>query len=203
MGGPVDAVAFDSKTGFAYADEDDGSRVFVIDVKRKKLVKTIKISGIPEFIVYDPKTDRLYQNIKSNDQIAVINPKTNEVEAEWSTFPATSPHGLAIDSETGHLFSVGHNDQLVEIDVNTGKVIANAQIATGSDQISFDTSRHIVYCAAKGFISAVQETKTGLEAMSLTSTHAGSHTIAVDSFKRDVWVSFGDEKTSSLQKFSP
>jgi DNA-binding beta-propeller fold protein YncE len=154
------------------------------------------------FVVVE-SADRLYQNMKSNDQIAVINPKTNEVVAEWSTFPATAPHGLAIDSETGHLFSAGHNDQLVEIDTKTGKVIAHAQIAAGSDQISFDPLRHIVYCAAKGFISAVQETETGLDVISRTSSHAGSHTIAVDSSKGDVWVSFGDAQTSSLQKFLP
>lgn len=201
VNGPVDAIAYDSKNGFAYAGQDDGDHVWVIDVRNQKLVTTIPISGVPEFISYDPVTDRLYQNIKTKDSVSVINPKTNTVEAEWSTLPATGPHGLAIDSASGHLFIAGHNEKLVELNIKTGKVISQATIAPGTDQISFDSTTSIVYCASQGFISAVKETSSGLQAIGDTPTAPHAHTLAVDANRHQVWISYADKEHSYLQKF--
>lgn len=202
VSGPVDAVAFNPKKGFAYAGEDDGNRVWVIDVKKHKLVTTIPISGIPEFISYDPKTNRLYQNIKNKDSVAVIDPETNKVEAEWSTAPATGPHGLAINSNSGHLFIAGHNGKLIEIEIGTGKVISQVDIAPGTDQIAFDSSTKTIYCASKGFISAVKETDSGLKALENIPVTKGAHTLSVDPTRHDVWVSYADKSHSYLQKFN-
>ena len=59
--------------------------------------------------------------------MAVVNPATNKIEAEWPTSPATGPHGLAIDEAKGHLFIAGHNGkELVMLDLKTGKVLAQA-----------------------------------------------------------------------------
>jgi DNA-binding beta-propeller fold protein YncE len=201
--GPVDAIAFDPKNGFAYADEDDGSHVWVVNVKTRKLVKTIKISGVPEVIVYDPVSDRLYQNLKTKDAIAVIDPAKNKVIAEWSTLPATGPHGLAIDSQRGRLYSAGHNGKLVSIDIKTGAVNGQIDIAPSPDQIAYDPKAQIVYSASKGFISAVRATDGGFEGLSETPSHSGSHTLAVDLGTGSIWVSYSDDKASFVQKFSP
>jgi DNA-binding beta-propeller fold protein YncE len=200
--GPVDAIAFDSKNGFAYAGQDDGDHIWVVDVKKQSLVTTIPVSGVPEFIGYDLVSDRLYQNIKNKNSVSVINPKTNKVEAEWSTLPATGPHGLAIDSAKKHLFIAGHNGQLVEIDIASGKVVSQVAIAPGTDQISFDSNAGIIYCASKGFISAVKETSSGLQAIGDTPTAEHVHTLAVDSSRHQVWVSYADKEHSYLQKFT-
>lgn len=200
--GPVDAIAIDSKIGFAYAGQYDGDHVWVIDVKSQKLVTTIPVSEAPEFIGYDPVTDRLYQSIKTKDTVAVINPKTNRVEVEWSTLPATGPHGLAINSTTGHLFIAGHNGKLVEFDLKTGKVISQAIIAPGTDQISFDSTAGIVYCTSKGFISSVKETNSGLQAIGDTPTAPQAHILAVDTKRFHVWISYTDKEQSYLQKFT-
>jgi DNA-binding beta-propeller fold protein YncE len=202
VSGPVDAIAFNSKNGMAYADEDDGTHVWVIDVKQQKLVATITIPGVPEVIAYDPKTDRVYQNIKTKDSVVVINPATNKIEAEWPTLPATAPHGLVIDSKMGRVFVAGHNGKLVGIDLKSGKVFAQADIASGTDQIAFDATEHMIYCASKGFISTVKETDSGLEALGDVPDHAGAHTLAVDSKRHHVWISYADKTHSYLQRFS-
>jgi DNA-binding beta-propeller fold protein YncE len=202
VSGPVDAIAFDPKNGMAYADEDDGTHVWVIDVKQQKLAATIMIPGVPEVIAYDQKTDRVYQNIKTKDSVVVINPATNKIEAEWPTLPATAPHGLVVDSKLGRAFVAGHNGKLVGIDLNSGKVFAQAGIASGTDQIAFDATENMIYCASKGFISAVKETDSGLEALGDIPDHAGAHTIAVDSMRHHVWISYADKTHSYLQRFN-
>ncbi len=203
LSGPVDAIAFDPKNGMAYAGEDDGSHIWIVDVKNQKLVTTLVIPGVPEYVAYDPGTDRIYQNIKTNNSVVVINPSTNKVEAEWPTLPATGPHGLAVDTDTGHIFIAGHNGKLVDIDLKTGKIISHAEIASGTDQISFDPKKKIVYAASKGNISAVKVTEAGLEPLSSVPSHAGAHTLAVDSVRNEVWISYADKKHSYLQKFKP
>lgn len=175
--------------------------VCVIDIKNKKLVSTITISGVPEFVAYDPTSDRIYQNIKTNDTLVVINPNTNKVEATWSTLPVTSPHGLAVDSKTGRVFFAGRNGKLAAIDMKTGKVTAQAEIAPGTDQITFDASSKTIYCASKGFISAVKETDSGFEGLGNVPTHERTHTLAVDSARHEVWASYADKEHSYLQKF--
>jgi DNA-binding beta-propeller fold protein YncE len=203
VSGPVDAIAFDPKNGMAYAGEDDGTHVWVIDVKQQKLVATITIPGVPEVIAYDPKTDRIYQNIKTKDSVVVINPLSNKIEVEWPTLPATAPHGLVIDSQMGRAFVAGNNGKLVGIDLKSGKVFAQADIAPGTDQIAFDETEHLIYCASKGFISIVKETDSGLETLGDVADHAGAHTLAVDSKRHHVWISYANKTHSYLQRFNP
>jgi DNA-binding beta-propeller fold protein YncE len=202
VGGPVDAIVFDPKNGMAYADEDDGTRIWVVNVKQQKLVATITIPGVPEVIAYDPNTDKIYQNIKTKDSLVVINPATNKIEAEWSTLPAAAPHGLVINSEMGRAYVAGYNGKLVGIDLKSGKVITRAKIAPGTDQIAWDAIDKRIYCASKGFISAVKETDSGLEALEDVPDHAGAHTLSVDSKRHQVWISYTDKSDSYLQKFS-
>lgn len=199
--GPVDAIEFNSKNGMVYADEDDGKRIWVVDPKSKKVVTTITIPGVPEVIAYDPVTDRLYQNIKDKDSVVVINPTSNQIEATWATAPATGPHGLVIDSESGRALVAGHNGKLVSIDLKSGTAVANAEIASSPDQIAFDSKTKTIYCASKGFISVIRETATGLENLGNVASPAGAHTLAVDSAQRQVWISYADAKHSYLQKF--
>jgi DNA-binding beta-propeller fold protein YncE len=201
VSGPVDAIAFDSKSGFAYAGEDDGSHLWVIDVQSKKLISTIGLSGVPEFIAYDPSTDRLFQNIKTKDSVSMIDPNTNKVQMEWKTAPVASPHGLAIDSSSGRIFIAGRNRKLIALDTKSGQLLGEADIAENTDQISFDKDDKIIYCASKGFISAVKETDKGIQSLASTSSPKGAHTIAVDILRHEVWVSYADESHSYLQKF--
>ena len=96
-----------------YADCDDGTDVWVIDPKTEKIVATVKIPEAPEKLEYDGGTNRIYQNIKSNSTVQVIDPTTNKVEKSIDTAPATGPHGLAIDAKRSRVYSAGNNGKLV------------------------------------------------------------------------------------------
>src|SRR5438128_1297333 len=76
----------------------------------------------PEYVIYDPASDRIFQNIKSNDSLLVIDPASNTIQQRWKTAPARKPHGLAIDSDTKRLFCAGQNGKLAVIDATSGKV---------------------------------------------------------------------------------
>ncbi len=199
--GPPDAMAFDPKTGTVYAGHDDGTEVWVIDAKTEKIVKSIAIPEGPEYVQYDPKTDLVYQNIKTADRVDVIDPKTQSVVAHLATAPMQSPHGLAVDFESGHLFDAGANGKLVEIDLASGKVIASADIAQRVDQIAFDAGTKRIYCASGGgMLSVVQETATGLQSLGDVPTARGCHSVTVDPNTHAVWVAYGGADGGYIMK---
>ncbi len=200
--GPVDDIIFDPKNHTVYADHDDGTEVWTIDSKTDKLTGSVTIAGPPEVVVYDSKTNLIYQNIKTTDQLQVIDPKTNKVTQTWPVAPAKSPHGLALDSKHGRLISAGGNGMLVMMDIHTGKVLANAPIAQGVDQIDLDTKSGIVYCAGRGAISAVKVTGDKLESLGDVTTPKGLHTLSIDPVTHALWGVYSDDKESYLLKFT-
>jgi DNA-binding beta-propeller fold protein YncE len=103
--GVPDGCAYDSKNRFVYVDQRDGENVWVVDPSARRIVATIRVPTAPEYILYDPASDRIYQNIKSKPVTLAIDPAANSVIETWSTEPAESPHGLAINPETHRLFS--------------------------------------------------------------------------------------------------
>jgi len=94
VGGAPDAIAYDPATGRIYADEDDGTHVYVVDAKTFKLVKSITIPGHkPEYLASDPKTHNVYQNIDNLSEIAVIDAKTLAVKRTIATPEFLRNHG--------------------------------------------------------------------------------------------------------------
>ncbi len=201
--GPVDDLVYCAKSGMVYADCDDGTEVWVIDAKTEKIKTTVKVPKAPEKIEYDKTSGKLYQNIKSDHSVQVIDPMTNTVEKTFSTLPATGPHGLAVDSAKGWLFSAGSNGKLVVIDLRTGKVAATADIEPGVDQIAFDKGNGRIYCACRGAISVLEETADGVKSLGKVETPKGSHTLAVDPKTHAVWTCYFDDKASYLLKLTP
>jgi len=203
VSGPVDDIKLDPKNGRVYADHDDGAEVWVIHARTNTLVGTIAVAGAPEEMAYDAAADRLYQNVKPADTVDVIDPATSKITTIWKTAPASSPHGLVLDTTSRRLFSAGGNGILVMLDPKTGKVATSVAIAPGTDQISFDPKTQRIYCASRGFISVVQETANGVRLLGNVPSPRGAHTLAVNPATGDVWISYSNPSGSYLQKFTP
>jgi DNA-binding beta-propeller fold protein YncE len=202
--GPVDAIALDTKSGMLYADEDHGTHVYVINAKSDKLVATIPIAASPEYVVYDPASDRIYQNLKpAPSSVAVIDPSSNSVSASWPLAPAANVHGLAVDSDSGRLFSVGANGVLAVIDIKTGAVLTTVQVAPRVDQIAFDPGNKRIYCpSGTGVMSVVQETDAGATLLANVAVPTHTHTVAVDPTTHAVWISFGAPDGDYVEKLT-
>ncbi len=185
--GPVDAIALDTRNGLLYGDHDDDTAIFVVSTSRKKLVKSIAIPSGPEFICYDSADNYIYQNIKRNNTVVKVSPTSGKIVSTWSSLPAQSPHGMAIDKSTGMLFTAGQNGIVVEINLKTGKRVSQASIAKGVDQIAFDAGLKRIYCACRGKISVVQETSRGLKSLGTVKAIETAHTLAVDPVTHAVW----------------
>jgi len=204
MPGPSDGVAYDPKTDTVYVDESHGTHVWTLSGKTNKPGPIVAIPEFPEYVNYDPTTDKIYQNIVTTNAVVVIDPATYAVTASWSTLPATTPHGQAIDSASGRLFAVGSNGILVAIDMKTGAVIAQAPVAPRVDQIVFDPGTMRIYCASgTGVISVVQETAAGLAALADVVVPEHAHTLTADPKTHAVWISYGGRQDDFIMQLTP
>lgn len=201
--GPLDALVFDPRNRSVFVANDDGSHVWIIDADTRKLTGAIDIPGAPEYMLYDAGTDRIYLNIKTRDEVVAIDPNTRSIVAHWATAPATSPHGLAFDPQTGRLFSAGANGKLAVIDLKAGRVIATAKIVEGVDQIAFDVGSKRVYCAGPGRMSVVQETPDGAKLIGSIATAPTAKNVAVDPQTHAVWTTCTDGVNSYAKSWQP
>jgi DNA-binding beta-propeller fold protein YncE len=201
--GDADDMLFNPKNHCAYVDFDHGTNVWVIDTRSEKIIAAIPIPETPEAIVYDPVSDRIFQNVVSDNSLQVIDPASNTVKEHWSLAPAAKPHGLEIDSKTHRLFSAGNNGKLVVLDSTNGKLITTVDIAKGTDQIAFDPGNKRLYCGcAGGVISVVQETDGGATSLGDIKTAGTGKTLTVDPKTHAVWTAYFDKTNCYVLKLT-
>lgn len=203
MPGPTDAILFEPKNHMVYVTHDNGGDVWVIDPASAKVVATIVIPGVPEFIVYDEKTDRIYLAIKTKDVVAVIDPTSNTVTAQWPTAPALQPHGLALDGDNHRVFAAGGNGKMVVIDTKSGAVTGSVNIVPKVDQIAFDATGGLVYCAGADKMSVVRTAGGKIAVVGELTTAAKAKNVAVDPATRVVWTTYTDGKSSFAKAWTP
>ena len=201
--GPTDAILYDPASRRVYVTFDGGDAVWAIDPAARKVVATVAIPGVPEFMVLDEKANKIYVNIKTKNVVAVIDPVTNKVTAQWSTAPATEPHGLALDAAGQRVFAAGGNGKLVAIDTATGKVTASADIVAKVDQIAFDSVGGLVYSAGPDQMSVTGTAGGKLSPLGEIATAGTAKNVAVDPTTRTVWTTYTDGKSSFAKSWQP
>ena len=198
--GPTDAMVYSG--GRLYVGHDDGTELFVIDVKRAKLTGNIAIPGVPEIADAEPLANRLYQNIKDKNEVAVIDLYTGKVTAEWPTPGTDSPHGLALDAQAARLYITGRSSNVSVFSLPDGKALPGIDIGEGrSDQTALDTSKHRLYIPNSGKLVVV-DLNTG-RALGSVDIPQGTHSVAVDPTTHLVWIAYADDKASYVQAFKP
>ncbi len=204
VGGSVDAIAYDPSNGRIYADEDDGTRIFVVDAKTFKLVKTIAIPGHkPEYLAINPKTHEVYQNIDSDSEIAVIDPVTMAVSRTIATPEIKHNHPLQYDPGYDQIVTAGGG--VMSAYAPSGKKLG--ELAVGRfDQCDLDPGQHVLACAGDGGVTRFRLQRGAAPALiDKTVVDAGVHTLAVDPSTHAVFAVWGDRdgKGDFVQKFTP
>jgi DNA-binding beta-propeller fold protein YncE len=206
--GPVDAVTYDPANARIYADEDDGTHLFVIDAKTFKLVKSIVLPGHkPEFLTIDPQTHEVYQNIDDLSEIAVIDPETLAVKRTIPTPEIKANHPLQYDPDYHQIVVGGTSGTsgIMSAYTRAGKKIGSLTVPR-FDQCNLDRSQHVLACAGGGGITRIQlEADASPEIIDTTPVNAGVHTTAIDPLTHAVFTVWSNRDGSGdfVQKFTP
>lgn len=200
--GLVDATAYDAAYHHIYADEDDGTRIFVIDSRTMKLAGTVALPGHkPEYLAVDPRTHKLYQNIANLAEFVVIDPATLRVIQTVKTPELVNNHGLGLDGERGHLYIAGKNGVLSVYDLD-GTHVASLTFGGRTDQCMVDPVRHNIGCAGDGFITVFHDGgSAGVRLVGKRQVDPDVHTLAFDTTTGDVWTAWAGKTGDFIQGF--
>jgi DNA-binding beta-propeller fold protein YncE len=154
----ADNVRYDDVTKKIYVGFGSGG-IGIVDAANGKQVGSIKLSAHPEAFELEKQAKRIFVNVPTARQIAVVDRDKGEVVARWKTDLAFGNFPIALD-ETNHRLFVGCRlpSKIVVLDTESGKVIAKIDISGDSDDLFYDSKRHRIYaiCGA-GKIDIIEQ----------------------------------------------
>jgi DNA-binding beta-propeller fold protein YncE len=157
----ADQLRYDPVAKRVYVGYGDGeeSAIGVFDATtNKRLESEYKVGAHPESFQLEEKGPRIFVNLASISQIAVIDRNTRKIQ-NWKLEEAGTNFPMALDEAHRRLFVAARKPaRLLVLDMDTGKVIASLPGAIDTDDMSYDSDRKRIYVTSgEGFIFVYQQ----------------------------------------------
>lgn len=178
----ADAVAFDPASGHVFVINGHPGTITVIDPKSDRAVTSIDGGRELEFSVADG-SGHLYVNGAGNKEVLSIDTRTNQVVARWPVPDCLSPHGLAMDTAHHRLFVSCLNNVLTVVNSESGAVVAQVPIGSGTDTAAFDSKRSLIFSSngKDGTLSIIRENDPqSFELVGTVKTTVSARTMSLD-----------------------
>lgn len=163
-------------------NKDSGNAAFVDPVTRK-IVDTISISpNVLEFPVADGK-GRIFDNIETTAQVAVIDAKQRKVVKTYDMPGCENPSGLAYAPDSDVLISACRNGMAKIVRASDGAVLSTVPIGRGPDAAIYDQKRKLAFipCGGDGVLEVISLADPAHAAIvQHVPTQAGSRTGTLD-----------------------
>jgi len=142
----------------AYGDGDESAIGMFDATTNKRLEGEYKVAAHPESFQLEEKGPRIFVNLASISQIAVIDRNTRKIQ-NWKLEGAGTNFPMALDEPHHRLFVAARKPaRLLVLDMDTGKEIASLPGAIDTDDMSFDSDRKRIYVTSgEGFIFVYQQ----------------------------------------------
>ena len=153
----ADNLRYDARSGHVYSGY--ASAIAVIDVTTAKRLGNIKLAGHPESFQLEGSGPRMFVNVPSAGQIAVVDRDAGTVGATWALAGAKANFPLALDEAERRLFVATRRPAaLLVYDIDNGRQIASVPIGGDADDLFYDAKRKRVYAiCGQGVIDVVQQ----------------------------------------------
>lgn len=177
-----DGVAYASKAKKIYVSDKHGKTDTVIDATNNRRVTTIQLGGGAGNTQYEAASDHVYVAVDGREELAEIDPDTDQVVGRYPLAGCRGAHGLYIDSEHRLAFAACEdNAKLVVFDLVVKKATAIHTVGDDPDVLAFDWGLNRLYVSAEsGIISVFDERGRNLEKIGEGFFAPRAHTIAVD-----------------------
>jgi len=111
-------------------------------------IAEIPLGGHPESFQLDPARGKVYVNIPTLHEIAVVDMKKKVVAARWKISLASSNYPMTLDEANRRLFVMTRRPpHLLVYDVETGKLVSTLEAGGDSDDVFYDAARHRIYAS--------------------------------------------------------
>jgi len=140
----ADNVRYDPAAGSVIVGYGTGA-LRLVDAESGASKGDIRLAGHPESFQVERGGNRLFVNVPTSRQIAVVDRAKGAVVATWSA-SARQNFPLALDEKGRRLFSGARFPAVVLVhDLDSGKEIAKLEIGDDTDDLFFDAERKRLY----------------------------------------------------------
>jgi hypothetical protein len=154
-----------------------GGGLAILDPATARKVQDILLPGHPEGFQIDPKRTRIYVNLPSAQQVAVIDRSSAKIVTKWGPWLESGNFPMALDSAGDRLFSGYRRPaSLVAINTTTGEVLTKVSACGDMDDLFYDAALKRLYASCGDGYVAVFDAASGLTATSRISTRKGART---------------------------
>ena len=141
----ADNVRLSSDGKLAYVGYGDGA-IAVIDPQQHRKLAEVKLDGHPESFQLEPNGHRMFVNVPSAKQIAVIDVEKRSVIAKWPVKEARDNFPMALDEGHGRLMVACRNPaKLLVIDTSSGKTVQSVECVGDADDLFYDADAKQIY----------------------------------------------------------
>ena len=156
LGDDSDNVRYDAAAKRLYTGYGSGA-LAAVDPADGRVLGQVKLAGHPESFQLEANGPRIFVNIPSAEQIAVVDRSVMKIVATWPVTAARANYPMALD-ETNHRVFIGcrRPARVLVYDTATGKQTAVADIVGDTDDMFLDAKRDRLYVAGgEGFIDVL------------------------------------------------
>src|SRR5260370_4446142 len=185
-----DGIAYASKEGKIYVSDRPGKTDTVLDAKTNQRVTTSELGGGAGNTQYDSASDRVFVTVHGKNELAEIDPHSDQITGHYPLPGCEGSHGLLIDVDHRLAFAACEgNAKLVVFDLESKKVKATYAVGADPDVLAFDKGLSRLYVSAEsGVISVFDERRRNLEKIGEGFFSANAHTVAVDQRTHRVYI---------------
>jgi DNA-binding beta-propeller fold protein YncE len=155
----ADNVRLDAQGKVVYVGYMDGA-LAIIDPQQMKKIGEVKLDGHPELFQLEANGPRIFVNVPTARQIAVIDREKRAVITTWPMREAEANFPMALD-EANHRLFIGCRKpaKLLVLDTQTGKTVASLDCCGDTDNLYYDpSSKRIYVTGGEGCISIIEQT---------------------------------------------
>jgi DNA-binding beta-propeller fold protein YncE len=154
----ADQLRYDAVTKRVYVGYGDGAIGMFDAATNKRIESDFELGAHPESFQLEEKGPRIFVNLASVSQIAVIDRNTRKIE-KWKLEEAGTNFPMALDEDHHRLFVAARRPaRLLVLDTESGKVIARLPGASDTDDMWYDATRKRIYVpSGEGFIFVYQQ----------------------------------------------
>jgi len=159
LGDDSDNVRYEAEAKRLYVGFGSGA-LAAIDPAAAKTLGQVELAGHPESFQLERSGTRVFVNVPTVNQIAVIDRTAMTVIATWPVTTAKSNFPMALD-EANHRLFVGCRlpSKLIVLDTDSGAVVAKIDISSDADDLFYDAKRHRIYAVCgEGKVDIIDQT---------------------------------------------
>lgn len=172
----ADNVRFDARAGRLFVGYGRG--LAILDPQTLAITRRIELPGHPEAFELEPSGRRIFVNVPSAGQIAVIDRQSGTIASTWPVTGAAGNFPMALDDSSNRLYIATRRPAMLQAyDTTTGKRVGEVPICADPDDLFFDAERRQLYAVCgQGVVEVVRRREDRYEVVERLQTVQGART---------------------------